>query len=98
MPVLMGYFVRGRIRREQDNPINRWMAAGYTPLLKMALRFPIPVLLGAVLLLGSILVPLQHIGSEFMPALDEGDLMYMPTTFPGISIGKARALLQQSHK
>ncbi|MBT5008586.1 MAG: efflux RND transporter permease subunit, partial [Gammaproteobacteria bacterium] len=67
VPVLMGYFVRGRIRREQDNPINRWMAAGYTPLLKTALRFPIPVLLGAVLLLGSILVPLQHIGSEFMP-------------------------------
>ncbi|MBT7388714.1 MAG: efflux RND transporter permease subunit, partial [Gammaproteobacteria bacterium] len=98
VPVLMGYFVRGRIRREQDNPINRWMAAGYTPLLKAALRFPIPVLLGAVLLLGSILVPLQHIGSEFMPPLDEGDLMYMPTTFPGISIGKARALLQQSHK
>ncbi|MDB2707327.1 CusA/CzcA family heavy metal efflux RND transporter [Pseudomonadales bacterium] len=98
VPVLMGYFVRGRIRREQDNPINRWMAAGYMPLLKTALRFPIPVLLGAVLLLGSILVPLQHIGSEFMPPLDEGDLMYMPTTFPGISIGKARALLQQSHK
>ena len=98
VPVLMGYFVRGRIRREQDNPINRWMAAGYTPLLKTALRFPIPVLLGAVLLLGSILVPLQHIGSEFMPPLDEGDLMYMPTTFQGISIGKARALLQQSHK
>ena len=98
VPVLMGYFVRGRIRREQDNPINRWMAAGYTPLLKTALRFPIPVLLGAVLLLGSISVPLQRIGSEFMPPLDEGDLMYMPTTFPGISIGKARALLQQSHK
>jgi len=98
VPVLMGYFVRGRIRREQDNPINRWMAAGYMPLLKTALRFPISVLLGAVLLLGSILVPLQHIGSEFMPPLDEGDLMYMPTTFPGISIGKARALLQQSHK
>ena len=63
VPVLMGYFVRGRIRREQDNPINRWMAAGYMPLLKTALRFPISVLLWAVLLLGSILVPLQHIGS-----------------------------------
>jgi Cu(I)/Ag(I) efflux system membrane protein CusA/SilA len=98
VPVLMGYFVRGRIRRERDNPINRWMAAGYTPLLKTALRFPIPVLLGAGLLFSSILVPLQQIGSEFMPPLDEGDLMYMPTTFPGISIGKARALLQQSHK
>ena len=97
VPVLMGYFVRGRIRRERDNPINRGVAAVYTPLLKTALRFPIPVLLGAALLLASILVPLQRIGSEFMPPLDEGDLMYMPTTFPGISIGKARELLQQSH-
>lgn len=98
VPVLAGYFVRGTIKSEQQNPINRLLVGMYKPALNLVLRFPRSALMGAVLVLLSSLWPLSHLGSEFMPELDEGDLMYMPTTYPGVSIGKARELLQQTDK
>ena len=98
VPVLMGYFIRGKVLPEQRNPLNRALLAGYMPLLRKVLYYPKTTLLIAVLLLLSALWPLQRIGSEFIPSLDEGDLMYMPTTYPGISVGKARELLQQTDK
>jgi Cu(I)/Ag(I) efflux system membrane protein CusA/SilA len=98
VPVLMGYFVRGRILPERANPLNRLLAAAYLPLLDRVLRYPKTTLLLALLALLSALWPMQRIGSEFIPPLDEGDLMYMPTTYPGISIGKARELLQQTDR
>ena len=98
VPVLMGYFIRGRILPEQRNPLNRALVGAYMPLLQKVLHYPKTTLLVAALLLLSALWPLQRIGSEFIPPLDEGDLMYMPTTYPGISIGKARQLLQQTDK
>jgi Cu(I)/Ag(I) efflux system membrane protein CusA/SilA len=98
IPVLMGYLIRGRIPDEQANPLNRWLIAAYRPLLEGVLRFPKTTLaLAAVVLLAS-LWPLQHIGSEFMPPLDEGDLLYMPTALPGLSVGKAAELLQQTDR
>lgn len=98
VPVLMGYFVRGKILPENKNPINKTLVALYRPLLNLSLRFPKTILLVAVILMGSSYYPISKMGSEFIPPLDEGDLMYMPTTYPGISIGKARELLQQTNK
>ncbi len=98
VPVLMGYFIRGRILPERRNPVNRLLIAIYMPLLAKVLSYPRTTLLVVALVLASTLWPLQRIGSEFIPPLDEGDLMYMPTTYPGISIGKARELLQQTDK
>ncbi|HDY83680.1 MAG TPA: efflux RND transporter permease subunit [Halieaceae bacterium] len=98
VPVLMGYFIRGRILPERRNPVNRLLIAIYIPLLAKVLSYPRTTLLVVALVLASALWPLQRIGSEFIPPLDEGDLMYMPTTYPGISIGKARELLQQTDK
>lgn len=98
VPVLMGYFIRGKILPEHKNPINRLLTAIYIPALKTVLRFPKTVLLVAVFVLYAGVWPIDKIGSEFIPPLDEGDLMYMPTTYPGISIGKARELLQQTDK
>ena len=98
VPILMGYFVRGRIRPEHSNPINRGMMNAYLPMLKTVLNWPKTTLLIALLLLLVGLWPATKIGSEFMPPLNEGDLMYMPTTYPGISIGEARHLLQQTNK
>ncbi|MDD9178524.1 MULTISPECIES: efflux RND transporter permease subunit [Aliivibrio] len=98
VPVLMGYFVRGKILPEHKNPINKTLVALYRPLLNVSLRFPKTVLLVAIVLMGSAYYPISKMGSEFIPPLDEGDLMYMPTTYPGISIGKARELLQQTNK
>ncbi|MCR9106395.1 MAG: CusA/CzcA family heavy metal efflux RND transporter [Gammaproteobacteria bacterium] len=98
VPVLMGYCIRGRIVPEGKNPINRALIACYMPALKAALRNPRLVLTLAVILLASSWWPLSNIGSEFIPPLDEGDLMYMPTTYPGISIGEARRVLQQTDK
>ena len=98
VPVLMGYFIRGRVLSEHKHPVNRVLIRLYMPVLKTILAFPKTTVLLAVLLLLSTLWPLQKIGSEFIPPLDEGDLMYMPTTHPGISIGKARELLQQTDK
>ena len=98
VPVLMGYFIRGKVLPEQRNPLNRALVRVYMPLLQKVLRYPKTTLLVAALVLLSALWPLQRIGSEFIPPLDEGDLMYMPTTYPGISVGKARQLLQQTDK
>ena len=98
VPVLMGYFVRGRVLPEQRNPVNRLLTGAYLPALGTALRYPRATLMVALLVLASAWWPLQRIGSEFIPPLDEGDLMYMPTTYPGISVGKARELLQQTDK
>ncbi len=98
IPVLMGYFIRGKVLSENRNPINGVLIRVYRIILALVLNFPKTTLFGALLLLLSTLWPMQKIGSEFMPELDEGDLMYMPTTYPGISIGKARELLQQTDK
>ncbi|WP_223788516.1 efflux RND transporter permease subunit [Marinicella meishanensis] len=98
VPVLMGYFVRGKIRAEHQNPLNRWLTAVYQPVLKMGLRWPRTALLLAAVLLLISYWPASKIGTEFMPQLDEGDLMYMPTTYPGIAIGEARELLQHTDK
>ena len=98
VPVLMGYFIRGKVLPEHKNPVNRLLTAGYMPVLKKVLKFPKSTLLLALLIMGVGFWPLDKIGSEFIPPLDEGDLMYMPTTYPGISIGKARELLQQTDK
>ena len=98
VPVLMGYFIRGKVLPEHKNPINRMLTGGYMPVLKKVLKFPKTTLLFALMIMAVGLWPLDKIGSEFIPPLDEGDLMYMPTTYPGISIGKARELLQQSNK
>jgi len=98
VPVLMGYFIRGKVIPEHKNPLNRLLAAIYMPALRGVLRFPKTTLVGAVLVLAIGAWPLNKIGSEFIPDLDEGDLMYMPTTYPGVSIGEARQILQQTNK
>ncbi|WP_417698312.1 efflux RND transporter permease subunit [Psychromonas sp.] len=98
VPVLMGYFIRGKVIPENKNPVNRFLVALYRPLLNISLKFPKVIILCALLLMASAYYPISKIGSEFIPPLDEGDLMYMPTTYPGISIGKARELLQQTNK
>lgn len=98
IPVLMGYFIRGKVLAEHKNPINRWVVALYKPVLSFSLRYPKVLMSLALLLLVIGFYPVTKIGSEFIPPLDEGDLMYMPSTYPGISIGKARQLLQQTDK
>ena len=98
VPVLLGYLVKGNIRPESRNPINRWLVAGYLPLLRRVLAYPKLTLVMVLLLASSAWYPWQKIGNEFMPPLDEGSLMYMPTTYPGISIGEARQILQQTDK
>ncbi|MDZ4359719.1 MAG: CusA/CzcA family heavy metal efflux RND transporter, partial [Variovorax sp.] len=94
IPVLMGYLVRGRIPEETANPLNRGLIALYRPVLDAVLKWPKVTLLVAAVLLGVSLWPLQHIGAEFMPPMDEGDLLYMPTALPGLSAAKAAELLQ----
>jgi Cu(I)/Ag(I) efflux system membrane protein CusA/SilA len=99
VPVLMYWFVRGRIRSEDRHPVSRVLRFLYSPILNLALRWRWIVILAMLAILAvTILGPLQRIGSEFMPPLWEGDLLYMPTTFPGISITKAKELLQQTDK
>jgi Cu(I)/Ag(I) efflux system membrane protein CusA/SilA len=98
VPVLMGYFIRGKVLPEHKNPVNRFLTFIYMPALKTVLRFPKTTLVAALAVLAIGIYPLDKIGSEFIPPLDEGDLMYMPTTYPGISIGQARQLLQQTDK
>ncbi len=98
IPVLMGYLIRGRIPDEQRNPLNRVLIRGYRPLLEAVLRWPKATLAGAALLLLASLWPLTQLGGEFMPPLDEGDLLYMPTALPGLSAGKAAELLQQTDR
>ena len=98
IPVLMGYLIRGPIRSENDNPLNRTLIALYRPALEAVLRFPKTTLAlaGVVLLLS--LIPFLRLGSEFMPPLEEGTLLYMPTALPGLSAGKASQLLQQTDR
>ncbi|WP_440905438.1 efflux RND transporter permease subunit [Catenovulum sp. SX2] len=98
IPVLMGYFVRGKILPEKKNPLNRLLIAIYMPVLKQVVTYPKTTVLLALVVTVLGFYPINKIGSEFMPPLDEGDLMYMPTTYPGISIGKARQVLQQTDK
>lgn len=98
VPVLMGYFIRGHIRDEAHNPLHQVFLRFYQPLLRWCLSHSVWVLVVALALLLSAWYPLHKTGSEFMPPLDEGDLMYMPTTYAGISIGKARQILQQTDK
>ena len=98
IPVLMGYLIRGRIPDEQANPLNRLLIAIYRPLLNAVLRAPKLTLFVAAVALVLSLWPLQHIGGEFMPRLDEGDLLYMPSALPGLSAGKASELLQQTDR
>ena len=98
IPVLMGYLIRGRIPDEKRNPLNRALIAIYRPLLNAVLHAPKLTLVVAALVLVASLWPLQHIGGEFMPRLDEGDLLYMPSALPGLSAGKAAELLQQTDR
>ena len=98
VPVLSGYFVRGHIRSESHNPVHRGLLKAYLPLLTQVLNHPKKTLFIALVLLISVVWPLNKMGSEFMPTLNEGSLMYMPSTDPGISVGKARELLQQTDK
>ncbi len=98
VPVLMGYLIRGRIPNELRNPLNRWLIALYRPLLDGVLAWPRSTLLVALLLLATTAWPILKIGGEFMPPLDEGDLLYMPTALPGLSAGKAAQLLQQTDR
>ena len=98
VPVLMGYFVRGKVLPEHKNPVNKFLTFLYIPTLKTVLRFPKSTMVAALIVLAIGVWPIDKIGSEFIPPLDEGDLMYMPTTYAGISIGKARELLQQTNK
>jgi Cu(I)/Ag(I) efflux system membrane protein CusA/SilA len=98
IPVLMGYLIRGHIPDEQSNPLNRSLIATYQPLLNIVLRSPKKTLVIAALVLLSSAWPLHEIGGEFMPRLDEGDLLYMPSALPGLSAGKAGELLQQTDR
>ena len=98
VPVLMGYFIRGNILPEKKNPLNRFLIAIYRPVIHAVLRFKWITIAAALVALGATAYPLGKLGSEFMPPLNEGDLLYMPTTDPGISITKARELLQQTDK
>jgi Cu(I)/Ag(I) efflux system membrane protein CusA/SilA len=98
IPVLMGYLIRGRIPDEKSNPLNRLLIDVYRPMLEVVLRAPKITLLAAGMVLLISLWPLRHIGGEFMPRLDEGDLLYMPSALPGLSAGKASELLQQTDR
>jgi len=98
VPVLMGYFIRGHIRSEQENPVNRGLIRAYRPMLDWVLARPRLVLWGAVFLVVLGVVPVTQLGSEFMPDMDEGDILYMPTTLPSLASGKAQQLLQQTDR
>jgi Cu(I)/Ag(I) efflux system membrane protein CusA/SilA len=98
VPVLMGYWIRGRIPKELKNPLNRGLIYLYRPALTQVLKYPRSTLLLALLLLLTTLWPLARLGGEFLPALDEGDLLYMPSALPGLSAQKASELLQQTDR
>ncbi|MBA7933707.1 efflux RND transporter permease subunit [Klebsiella sp. RHBSTW-00215] len=98
VPVLMGYFIRGKIPDETANPLNRWLIRAYEPLLDKVLQWPKATLAAAGVLLVATLWPLAQLGSEFLPQIDEGDLLYMPSTLPGISSREAGRLLQQTDR
>jgi Cu(I)/Ag(I) efflux system membrane protein CusA/SilA len=98
VPILMVYFIRGRIPKEERNPLTRLTRALYRPGLNLSVRFPKTAISLALVILVISIYPLTRLGSEFMPALDEGDLLYMPTTMPGLSITEAKNLLQQTDR
>jgi len=98
VPVLMGYLIRGRIPRETSNPLNRFLMGIYRPALEAVLRFPKATLAVAALVLAVTALPMLRLGGEFMPPLDEGDLLYMPSALPGLSVAKAAQLLQQTDR
>jgi Cu(I)/Ag(I) efflux system membrane protein CusA/SilA len=94
VPVLMGYLVRGRIRPESANPVNRWAGKLYRPVLRWSLRARVAVLAACVLVAGVTVVPLTTLGSEFIPPLQEGSLMFMPNTLPSVSLSQQRRMLR----
>jgi len=98
VPVLMGYFIRGKIIAEEKNPVNRFLIRIYRPVIHGVLRFKWTTLVVATVALGATMIPASKLGSEFMPSLYEGDLLYMPTTDPGVSVRKAREILQQTDR
>ena len=98
IPVLMGYLIRGHIPDEKSNPLNRMLIAMYRPLLNGVLRFPKSTLVVAIAIAATTIIPITRLGGEFMPQLDEGDLLYMPSALPGLSAGKAAEILQQTDK
>jgi Cu(I)/Ag(I) efflux system membrane protein CusA/SilA len=98
VPVMMLAFLRGRIPAESRNPLNRLTMAIYHPALEAVLRFPVIAIIGAAILVALTIYPLSKLGSEFMPPLNEGDLLYMPTTMPGLSITEAKNVLQQTDR
>jgi len=98
VPVLMGYLIRGRIRPEHDNPINRALLRAYRPVLEWVLAHPKRIVAAALALIAVTAIPVLKVGTEFMPDMDEGDLLYMPTTLPGLSAGKAQQILQQTDR
>ncbi|ABK45871.1 heavy metal efflux pump, CzcA family [Magnetococcus marinus MC-1] len=98
VPILMVWLIRGRIFKELSNPLNRLFVGLYRPILRLALHLRWFTLLLAVVGLMSLQIPLKNLGSEFMPALYEGELLYMPTTLPGVSIGKAKEILAQTNR
>ena len=98
IPVLMGYLIRGRIPEEKKNPLNRFLIAIYQPILRAVLRVPLLTVAAAIVIAVATLWPASQIGGEFMPPLDEGDLLYMPSALPGISAGKVTELLQQTDR
>lgn len=98
IPVLMGYLIRGRVPEEQKNPLNRWLIALYRPLLEVVLRRPKATLVAAGVIALLTIWPMSRLGGEFMPPLDEGDLLYMPSALPGIGAGKVAQLLQQTDR
>lgn len=98
VPVLMGYWIRGHIPNEQQNPLNRWLIAAYRPVLEAVLAWPKTTLALALLVFLSSLWPLSRLGGEFLPAMDEGDLLYMPSALPGLPASKATQLLQQTNR
>ena len=98
VPVLMGYFIRGKMKKEDDNPVTKFLMNIYHPIVDFVLKRRWWVIVLSVLIVIGTYIPFSKLGSEFMPPLYEGDLLYMPTTLPGISITKARELLQQTDK
>ena len=98
IPVLMGYFIRGKIPSENKNPINRFLTRVYQPALDWSLKSPKKVLVIAVLIFATSAWPISQLGGEFMPQMDEGDLLYMPNALPGLSPSKAGELLQKTNR
>ncbi|MEQ4675702.1 CusA/CzcA family heavy metal efflux RND transporter [Providencia vermicola] len=98
IPILMGYWIRGNIPNENKNPLNRWLIAIYSPMLLKVLAWPKTTLLIGILSLFTVIWPLKHLGGEFLPSINEGDLLYMPSTLPGVSPAQAAFLLQNTDK